>query len=97
MKRILTVGILAVAVLATGCTRIETGEVGVRVGFEAAAADTRAVICQLRPLPLPTAFARHHQLHRQLHRPSLPAPERALPASMTSRNPRAHPHPPTVK
>ena len=29
MKRILTVGILAVAVLATGCTRIETGEVGV--------------------------------------------------------------------
>jgi regulator of protease activity HflC (stomatin/prohibitin superfamily) len=31
MKRILTVGILAVAVLATGCTRIETGEVGVRV------------------------------------------------------------------
>jgi regulator of protease activity HflC (stomatin/prohibitin superfamily) len=34
MKRILTVGILAVAVLATGCTRIETGEVGVRVGFD---------------------------------------------------------------
>jgi regulator of protease activity HflC (stomatin/prohibitin superfamily) len=31
MKRFLTVGILAVAVLATGCTRIETGEVGVRV------------------------------------------------------------------
>ena len=31
MKRILTVGILAAAVLATGCTRIETGEVGVRV------------------------------------------------------------------
>jgi hypothetical protein len=26
--------ILAVAVLATGCTRIETGEVGVRVGFD---------------------------------------------------------------
>jgi regulator of protease activity HflC (stomatin/prohibitin superfamily) len=34
MKRILTVGILAAAVLATGCTRIETGEVGVRVGFD---------------------------------------------------------------
>ena len=34
MKRILTVGILAVAVLATGCTRIETGEVGVRIGFD---------------------------------------------------------------
>jgi hypothetical protein len=31
MKRILTVGILAVTVLVTGCTRIETGEVGVRV------------------------------------------------------------------
>ena len=31
MKRFLTVGILAVAVLVTGCTRIETGEVGVRV------------------------------------------------------------------
>jgi regulator of protease activity HflC (stomatin/prohibitin superfamily) len=31
MKRFLTVGILAAAVLATGCTRIETGEVGVRV------------------------------------------------------------------
>jgi len=34
MKRILTLSILAVAVLATGCTRIETGEVGVRVGFD---------------------------------------------------------------
>ena len=31
MKRFLTLSILAVAVLATGCTRIETGEVGVRV------------------------------------------------------------------
>ena len=34
MKRILTLSILAMAVLATGCTRIETGEVGVRVGFD---------------------------------------------------------------
>lgn len=34
MKRFLTLSILAVAVLATGCTRIETGEVGVRVGFD---------------------------------------------------------------
>ena len=34
MKRIATLGILAAAVLATGCTRIETGEVGVRVGFD---------------------------------------------------------------
>jgi regulator of protease activity HflC (stomatin/prohibitin superfamily) len=34
MKRILTLSILAAAVLATGCTRIETGEVGVRVGFD---------------------------------------------------------------
>jgi regulator of protease activity HflC (stomatin/prohibitin superfamily) len=34
MKRILTLGILVAAVLATGCTRIETGEVGVRVGFD---------------------------------------------------------------
>ena len=32
MKRFLTVGILAAAVLATGCTPIETREVGVRVG-----------------------------------------------------------------
>ena len=31
MKRIFTLSILAAAVLATGCTRIETGEVGVRV------------------------------------------------------------------
>jgi regulator of protease activity HflC (stomatin/prohibitin superfamily) len=31
MKRILTLSVLAAAVLATGCTRIETGEVGVRV------------------------------------------------------------------
>jgi len=34
MKRILTLGILAGVVLMTGCTRIETGEVGVRVGFD---------------------------------------------------------------
>ena len=31
MKRIFTLSIIAAAVLATGCTRIETGEVGVRV------------------------------------------------------------------
>jgi regulator of protease activity HflC (stomatin/prohibitin superfamily) len=34
MKRFALFGILAAAVLATGCTRIETGEVGVRVGFD---------------------------------------------------------------
>jgi hypothetical protein len=34
MKRIFTLGVLAAAVLAAGCTRIETGEVGVRVGFD---------------------------------------------------------------
>ena len=34
MKRVLTLSILAAAVLATGCTRIETGEVGLRVGFD---------------------------------------------------------------
>ena len=34
MKRIFTLSMLAIAVLATGCTRIETGEVGVRVGFD---------------------------------------------------------------
>jgi regulator of protease activity HflC (stomatin/prohibitin superfamily) len=34
MKRILTLGILGAAILMTGCTRIETGEVGVRVGFD---------------------------------------------------------------
>ena len=34
MKRFVSLGIVAVAVLATGCTRIETGEVGVRVGFD---------------------------------------------------------------
>ena len=33
-KSILTTSILAAALLATGCTRIETGEVGVRVGFD---------------------------------------------------------------
>lgn len=34
MKRIFSLGIVAAAVLASGCTRIETGEVGVRVGFD---------------------------------------------------------------
>jgi len=34
MKRIATLSIVAAAVLATGCTRIETGEVGIRVGFD---------------------------------------------------------------
>jgi hypothetical protein len=34
MKRFVVFGMLAAAVLATGCTRIETGEVGVRVGFD---------------------------------------------------------------
>lgn len=34
MKRYITFSIIATAVLATGCTRIETGEVGVRVGFD---------------------------------------------------------------
>lgn len=34
MRKLFTLSILAAAVLATGCTRIETGEVGVRVGFD---------------------------------------------------------------
>jgi regulator of protease activity HflC (stomatin/prohibitin superfamily) len=34
MKKVFTIGVLAVAFLATGCTRIETGEVGVRIGFD---------------------------------------------------------------
>ncbi len=34
MKRILTLSAIAGAILLTGCTRIETGEVGVRVGFD---------------------------------------------------------------
>ena len=34
MKRFATLALVAAAVLATGCTRIETGEVGVRVGFD---------------------------------------------------------------
>ena len=34
MKRFAIMGIMGLAVLATGCTRIETGEVGVRVGFD---------------------------------------------------------------
>jgi regulator of protease activity HflC (stomatin/prohibitin superfamily) len=34
MKRFLTFSIIAISALVTGCTRIETGEVGVRVGFD---------------------------------------------------------------
>ncbi len=34
MKRFATLSLIAAAVLATGCTRIETGEVGVRIGFD---------------------------------------------------------------
>ena len=34
MKRIFTLSIFAAAIFATGCTRIETGEVGVRIGFD---------------------------------------------------------------
>jgi len=34
MKRIFTLSAIAGAILLTGCTRIETGEVGVRVGFD---------------------------------------------------------------
>ncbi len=34
MKRLISMVILAGAVLMTGCTRIETGEVGLRVGFD---------------------------------------------------------------
>jgi hypothetical protein len=34
MKRFVSMAILAGAVLLTGCTRIETGEVGLRVGFD---------------------------------------------------------------
>ena len=34
MKRIFSLGILAAAVLAAGCTRIETGQVGVRVAWD---------------------------------------------------------------
>lgn len=34
MKRLMVVGALVVAALATGCSRIETGEVGVRIGFD---------------------------------------------------------------
>ena len=34
MKRIFSLAAISLAVLATGCTRIETGEVGVRVGFD---------------------------------------------------------------
>ena len=34
MKRFISMAILAGAVLMTGCTRIETGEVGLRVGFD---------------------------------------------------------------
>ena len=34
MKRIFAMSVLATAVLATGCARVETGEVGLRVGFD---------------------------------------------------------------
>ena len=34
MKRFVTLSLIVAAVMATGCTRIETGEVGVRVGFD---------------------------------------------------------------
>lgn len=34
MKSLFKLGIVAAAILAAGCTRIETGEVGVRVGFD---------------------------------------------------------------
>jgi len=34
MKRIFTLSVLAAAILATGCARVETGEVGVRIGFD---------------------------------------------------------------
>ena len=34
MRKIFTMSLIATAVLATGCTRIETGEVGLRVGFD---------------------------------------------------------------
>jgi hypothetical protein len=34
MKRFAIFGLIGAAILATGCTRIETGEVGIRVGFD---------------------------------------------------------------
>jgi hypothetical protein len=34
MKRFAIFGLIGAAILATGCTRIETGEVGVRIGFD---------------------------------------------------------------
>ena len=34
MKRFALAGIVVASILATGCTRIETGEVGLRVGFD---------------------------------------------------------------
>ena len=34
MRKLFVISTLAAAVLATGCTRIETGEVGLRVGFD---------------------------------------------------------------
>lgn len=34
MKKIFTISVIAAAILASGCSRIETGEVGVRVGFD---------------------------------------------------------------
>jgi len=34
MKRVFTLSVIAASILTVGCTRIETGEVGVRVGFD---------------------------------------------------------------
>jgi hypothetical protein len=34
MKRFVLFGLIGAAIFATGCTRIETGEVGIRVGFD---------------------------------------------------------------
>ena len=34
MKRFVVLGLIGASIFATGCTRIETGEVGIRVGFD---------------------------------------------------------------
>ena len=34
MRKVFVLSIISAAILATGCTRVETGEVGVRVGFD---------------------------------------------------------------